>query len=89
MHRTPDPSNVLIHTNHIFASDQFVLLPAVRHKKLDFLQNLILLEVSQAHGLLAAVDEVRLDDGVFIRARRYPELGARVSLSEGCEERGC
>lgn len=86
MHRTPNASDILIDTNHVLAPDQFILLAGVGDEELDLLQDLLLLEVAQTHGLLATVDVVGLDDGVFIGSRGDAELGARVLAREGREQ---
>lgn len=88
MHRTPNSSDTFIRADHGFPSDQFILLARIRNEELDFLEDLLFLEIAQADGLFAAVDVVRFHDGVFVGSGRDTKFRAGVFGGEIGEHRG-
>ncbi len=58
MERTPDASDTLILTQHIPAPNLSVLATLALNQQFAFLHNLLLLQVSDADGLLTAIDVV-------------------------------
>lgn len=87
MHWTPHPPDTLVHTHHILAADQLILAPRIAHEELRLLQYLLLLQVPHTHGLGPAVDVIRLEDGVVIRARGDAEFDAREAPRQRGQER--
>ena len=84
MIRTPDTPNTLIRTHNRFVR----LLQPISTRLLQqvcLLHYLILLQVPNANGLLAAVDVVALDDRVTMWSGGYPDLDLWVLGSEGWE----
>lgn len=67
MVRTPNASNTLIRTEDRLHR-LLQLLPARLFQQVRLLQYLFLLQISDADGLLTAVDVVALDDRVAVRS---------------------
>lgn len=68
MIRIPDAPDAFVCTGDR-VSDFLQLFSAGFFEKIGLLENLVLLEVSNADGLFAAINVVAFDDGVFVRAR--------------------
>lgn len=81
MVRTPDTSDRVIDTRDRLLRP-LVLLAVRLPEQVRFHQDLVLLEVSDANGLFAAVDVVALDNGVLVRARGDADFDLRVCGSE-------
>lgn len=86
MHGTPNAANIGVRTEHLATADLLDLVPRIPHQVLGHALDLLLLEIPHADGLLAAVDVVRPQHGVFRRSGRDPELGLWVLRREACKE---
>lgn len=82
--RRPDASHTLVQTCD-WLLGPLQLLSAGFFEQVGLLHNLLGLEVSDANGLLSAVDVVALDDGVFVRSWGDSDLDLGVGLCKGRE----
>jgi hypothetical protein len=69
MHRTPNPSNIRIRTDHLPAPNLGHLRARIPHQVLGHVLDLLFLEVAHTDGLLTPVDVERPEHRVFRRPR--------------------
>ena len=81
MERTPDPSHALIFTQHVPAPNLSILATLTLDQQFTFLHDLLLLQISDADGLLAAVDVVGAQDGMFVRT--WGDMDAHLGMGSG------
>lgn len=84
MVRRPDASDTLVQTRDRLLGP-LQLLAAGLLEQVRLLQDLLLLQIPDADGLLTAIDVVTLDDWVLVRSRRDADLDLGVLLCEGGE----
>lgn len=86
MERTPDPSHALIFTQHVPAPNLSILATLTLDQQFTFLHDLLLLQIPDADGLLAAIDVVGAQDGVFVRPGGDVDAHLGMGSGEAWEE---